>query len=156
MMRLISLLTAMSFLSMMTLSLNAETVVPEAERIAALKQLEAGAPAKTAGVAGLVKLGSVLLEGEIDSPEGQMLRAREIIFDPGAVVALHQHQSRPGVAYIIEGEMTEYRVGTDGKYVILVKKAGEAAFEGNGVVHWWKNETDRQARALVVDIVPEN
>lgn len=77
-----------------------------------------------------------------------MLRARAIVFDPGAVVTLHKHQSRPSVAYIIEGEMTEYRVGRSGKYVVLVKKSGEAAFEGNNVVQWWKNETDRQARAV--------
>ncbi len=44
--------------------------------------------------------------------------------------------------------MTEYRVGRSGKYVVLVKKSGEAAFEGNNVVQWWKNETDRQARAV--------
>lgn len=77
-----------------------------------------------------------------------MLRAREIVFDPAAVVTLHKHQSRPAVANIIEGEVTEYRVGKSGKYVVLVKKSGEAAFEGNNAVHRWKNETDRQASAV--------
>ena len=31
---------------------------------------------------------------------------------------------------------------------------GEAAFEGSGVSHWWRNEGTTPARALVVDIVP--
>ena len=133
----------------------AHSVVPEAERKAALKQLSAGAPTKTSGIAALKKLGTVKLEGEFDTVKGRVLRTREIVFSPGAVVALHEHLGRPGVAYIIEGEMTEYRVGADGRAVTAVKKAGETALEGTGVVHWWKNASDRTARALVVDIVPE-
>ena len=132
----------------------AQTVVPEAERKAALGRLTAGAPKKTSGVAGLKKLGVVPLAGEFDSVEGRVLRTREIAFKPGAVVALHRHKGRPGVAYIIEGEMTEYRVGADGRAVTAVKKAGQTALERTGVVHWWKNTGGKTARALVVDIVP--
>jgi hypothetical protein len=32
-------------------------------------------------------------------------------------------------------------------------RPGHGAGERTGVVHWWKNESDRPARALVVDIV---
>ena len=134
---------------------KAQSVVPEAERKAALEELSAGAPTKTSGIAALKNLGAVNLEGEFESVKGRVLRTREIIFNPGAVVALHKHLGRPGVAYIIEGEMTEYRVGADGRAGTIVKKAGETALEGTGVVHWWKNASDRTARALVVDIVPE-
>ena len=67
---------------------------------------------------------------------------------------VHRHQGWPGVAYIIEGEMTEYRIGADGRATTAVKKAGETALERTGVVHWWKNASGRIARALVVDIVP--
>lgn len=132
----------------------AQTVVPEAERKAALQKLGAGAPKKTSGIAGLKKLGTVPLDGEFDTVAGRVLRTREIVFKPGAVVALHRHLGRPGVAYIIEGEMTEYRVGADGRATTAVKKAGETALEGTGVVHWWKNASGKVARALVVDIVP--
>ena len=132
----------------------AQSVVPEGERKAALERLSAGAPTKTSGIAALKKLGTVKLEGEFDSVKGRVLRTREIVFKPGAVVALHKHLGRPGVAYIIEGEMTEYRVGADGRSNTVVKKAGETALEGTGVVHWWKNASGKTARALVVDIVP--
>ncbi len=132
----------------------APTVVPEAELKAALGRLTAGAPTKTSGVGGLKKLGTVPLDGEFDSVSGRVLRTREIVFKPGAVVALHRHQGRPGVAYIIEGEMTEYRIGADGRATTAVKKAGETALERTGVVHWWKNASGRIARTLVVDIVP--
>ena len=154
-MRHFVLLAAAGCLFLAPFGAMAHTVVPEAERKAALKQLSAGAPTKTSGVAALKKLGTVKLEGEFDTVKGRVLRTREIVFSPGAVVALHEHLGRPGVAYIIEGEMTEYRVGADGRAITAVKKAGETALEGTGVVHWWKNASDKMARALVVDIVPE-
>ncbi len=137
-MRFFVLLAAAGCLFLAPFGAMAHSVVPEAERKAALK-----------------KLGTVKLEGEFDTVKGRVLRTREIVFSPGAVVALHEHLGRPGVAYIIEGEMTEYRVGADGRAVTAVKKAGETALEGTGVVHWWKNASDKTARALVVDIVPE-
>ena len=132
----------------------AESVVPEAERDAALKQLSTGAPTETSGIVALKKLGTVKLDGEFDTVEGRVLRTREIVFEPGAVVALHKHLGRPGVAYIIEGEMTEHRVDASGRASIVVRKAGETALEGTGVVHWWENASDGTARALVVDIIP--
>ena len=153
-MRLSILLAAAAWLLLAPVGGMAESVVPEAERKAALEQLSAGAPTNTSGIAALKKLGTVKLDGEFDSVEGRVLRTREIVFEPGAVVALHKHLGRPGVAYIIEGEMTEYRVGADGRAGTVVKKAGETALEGTGVVHWWKNASGKTARALVVDIVP--
>lgn len=148
-------LAAIGCFLMIPFCVMAQSVVPEVERKAALEQLVSGAPEKTAGIAGLTQLGTVKLEGEFDSPDGRVMRAREIVFEPGAVVAVHMHQGRPGLAYILAGAMTEYRVGADGKFVTVVKQAGEIAFEGTGVVHWWTNATDQLARALVVDIVPE-
>ena len=133
----------------------AQNVVPEAEREAALEQLMAGAPEKSSGIAAVVKLGAVALGGEFDNPAGLVLRVREIVFEPGGAIAMHRHEGRPGVAYIIEGEITEHRVGADGRASTTVKKAGDAALESTGVVHWWKNESGKVVRALVVDIVPE-
>lgn len=128
----------------------AQAVVPEAEKAAAQKMMAEG-PDKTSGIAGVNKLGAAALDGEFDSPAGLVLRAREIIFEPGGVVAVHQHDGRPGVAFIIEGELTEHRAGMDGP---VVRKAGDVAFEQTGVTHWWKNASGKPARALVVDIVP--
>ena len=128
----------------------AQTVVPEAEKKAAQEMMAEG-PDKTSGIAGVNKLGTAALDGEFDSPAGLVLRAREIIFEPGGVVAAHQHDGRPGVAFIIEGELTEHRAGMDGP---VVRKAGDVAFEQTGVTHWWRNDSGKAARALVVDIVP--
>jgi quercetin dioxygenase-like cupin family protein len=76
-----------------------------------------------------------------------------ISLDPGAVVAVHEHRQRPGFAYILEGEVVERR--NDGDGAPVTRKPGDVAVERTGVVHWWKNETDKPAKALIVDVVPE-
>ena len=99
-MRLFMLFAAAGCLLLAPVDVMALSVVPEAEWKAALQQLAAGTPTKTSGIAALKKLGTVELEGEFDSVKGRVLRTREIVFDPGAVVALHKHLRQPGVAYI--------------------------------------------------------
>jgi quercetin dioxygenase-like cupin family protein len=127
----------------------AHDVIPEHEKDAA-QRLMADGPKETRGVESAQEIGSVPLAGEIPGAEGKVLRAREFVLAPGAQIAVHEHQQRPGLAYVLEGEMTEYRNDASGP---IKRGVGAAAFERTGVVHWWKNETDRPARALVVDIV---
>lgn len=124
-------------------------VLGEEKEIA--QQMMAEGPSETSGIKGFFNLGSVSLEGEFDSPAGLVMRVREIIFEPGGIGAVHQHDGRPGVAYITEGEITEYRSGAE---MPLIKKAGDVSFENTGVTHWWVNHGDEQVRVLVVDIVP--
>lgn len=153
-MKALILIATAGALALVSAGAAAQSVVPAAERKAALDKLTAGAPTQSSGIAAVKDLGTVALAGEFGDPAGRVLRTREIVFKPGAAVALHRHQGRPGVAYIIEGEITEYRVGADGRASTSVKKAGDTALERTGVVHWWKNESGKAVRALVVDIVP--
>ena len=132
--------------------LLAANVVPDAERESALKKGFSG-PAENRGVTSVTPVGSVVLGGEFDGMQGRMLRAREIVIAPGGVIAVHEHQQRPGVAYIIEGEIIEHR---NDQQEPLVRRPGDAAFEKTGVVHWWENRSDKPVRALVVDVVPES
>lgn len=126
-------------------------IVPGHERdIAAQKHAEG--PTANKGVKAVAALGSVDLGSEFSGMEGRVLRAREIVIEPGGVVAVHQHDARPGLAYILEGEIVEYRKGSAEP---RVRKPGEVAFENSGVTHWWENKTDTTVRALVVDIVPQ-
>jgi quercetin dioxygenase-like cupin family protein len=108
-------------------------------------------PKKHVGIEKVDVLGTVPLKGEFASPDGMMLRAREVLIAPDGLVAVHQHNGRPGVAYIINGEMTEHRAGAGGP---VVKKAGDTAFEKTGVAHWWKNTGKTIAKLIVVDLVP--
>lgn len=48
---------------------------------------------------------------EVDSVEGRQLRLRVVTVEPGGVVAVHSHKGRPGVAYIVQGTLTETREG---------------------------------------------
>jgi quercetin dioxygenase-like cupin family protein len=144
-MRLPALLLCLAAASAAT----AHDVIPEHEKQAA-QRLMAQGPTRTHGVESTLDLGQVALDGELAGADGKVLRARQFVLAPGAQIAVHEHQRRPGLAYVLEGELTEYRNDASGP---LRRGVGAVAFERSGVVHWWKNETDRPARALVVDIV---
>lgn len=126
-------------------------VVPDNEyATAAGKQLEG--PAETRGVASVEKLGSLALVEEFAGMDGHEFRIREITIEPGGVIAVHEHDSRPGYAYILEGEIIEHR---NDRPEPVTRTAGDVAQERSGVAHWWENRSDAPVRALVIDIVPE-
>ena len=100
---------------------RAQTVVPKAEKEAA-GQAGVEGPSKTTGIKGVRILGTAAPDGEFPNPNGRMLRVRELEVLPDGVVAVHQHDGRPGVACILAGEMTEYRTGEDAP---AVRKPGD-------------------------------
>jgi quercetin dioxygenase-like cupin family protein len=128
---------------------SGNTVVPEKEKQVA-QDLKATGPKENKGIA-VAPLGNVSLEGELPGVTGMILRAREITIEPGGVVAVHQHDGRPGLAYILEGEVYEHRNDETGS---VLRTAGAISFEKTGVTHWWENKSDKKMRAIVVDIVP--
>lgn len=109
-----------------------------------------GAPTAQVGVA-VRRLGGQPLDQDFRALQGRELRLRELTIAPGGSITLHRHDQRPGVAYILEGQMTEWR---GPGFTPRVIGPGEAAFEATGVSHWWRNQGTTPARALVVDIVP--
>ncbi|MDH4273895.1 MAG: cupin domain-containing protein [Gammaproteobacteria bacterium] len=125
-------------------------VVPQAERdLAAQKKVEG--PTQNKGIKSVTVIGGVTLASEFPALEGRQMRVRELVIEPGGVVAVHQHDMRPGMAYILEGEIVEHR---NDHAEPVVRKKGDAAFEKTGVTHWWENKSTLPVRALVVDIVP--
>jgi quercetin dioxygenase-like cupin family protein len=129
---------------------TSKTVVPSQEREIAQK-LAAEGPTETIGIESSKTLGSMSLTGEFEGTDGYMLRVREVTVLPGGQVAVHQHNSRPGAAYILEGVLIENRNDIDGP---IKREAGAVALEKTGTIHWWKNESPAKAKVLVVDIVP--
>ncbi len=128
-----------------------KSVVPSSElRIA--QKLGAEGPTETFGIESSKLLGTMSLSGEFAGTDGHMLRVREVTVLPGGQVAVHQHNSRPGAAYVLEGELVEHRNDSDSP---LTRTAGAVALEKTGTIHWWKNESSTKARVLVVDIVPD-
>lgn len=125
------------------------TVVPDREREIA-RDIGADGPTENRGVEAVNRLGAIMIDGEFPGLEGKELRAREIIIAPGGVIAVHRHDARPGLAYILEGEIVEHRNDAAGP---VTRRAGDVSFEKTGVVHWWENVSDAKVRALIVDIV---
>ena len=105
-------------------------MVPEAERLPCHPAAADGVPTSNAGVTAVHSLGSQPLGGDFS--------------------ALHRHDSRPGVAYLLEGRLTERRGPA---YRPVVLQAGEAAFDTTGVSQLWRNETSAAVWAIVVVIV---
>ena len=125
-------------------------VVPEEERKLAADRGIKG-PTQNQGIKSISVLGTIDLGGEFAAMNGRQLRARELVIEAGGVVAVHQHDARPGMAYILEGEIIEHRSDQSS---FIVHKQGGVAFEKTGVTHWWENKTNLPVRALVVDVVP--
>ena len=125
--------------------------ISEHERGIAQK-LGAEGPTETKGIESAVVKGTIPLVQDFPALAGRMMRAREISLLPGGVVAVHQHESRPGIAYVLEGVLVEHRNDSPDP---IVRRAGDVALEKAGVIHWWENKTTEKARVLVVDIVPE-
>ena len=126
-----------------------QTVTPALEQRPAPRD----APATTTKVS-VESLGSLDLSREFAALQGRMLRTRRIKIAPGGSVAWHQHQQRPGVAYLINGSLIEIR--DDGTGVRAIRRnAGEAVFESTGVLHGWRNVSNQPATAVVIDLVPQ-
>jgi quercetin dioxygenase-like cupin family protein len=122
------------------------TVVPAREHLEPTQ-----GPTHTQGVLAVKRLGAQPLGLDFSALQGKELRLRELTIAPGGSIALHRHDQRPGVAYILQGQMTERRGPGFSPRVI---GPGETAFESTGITHWWRNEGTAPAKALVVDIVP--
>ncbi|WP_165954355.1 cupin domain-containing protein [Seongchinamella unica] len=136
----------------MTTALADGEVVPEHEKVIT-SQLGINGPTDTHGIAASEILGSVGLGDDFPSLQGRSLRARRVTISPGGVVGVHQHDARPGVLYMLEGELVEVRSDIEGA---ISRKKGDTSFEKGGVIHWWRNDSKKVATALVVDIVPDN
>ena len=123
-------------------------IVPDSE----IKQ-KADFPSENNKIKEVKNLGAVALGSDFPALEGRNLRVRRITIAPGGVVAFHEHEKRPGFAYILEGEIVEHR---DSGKTVIKHSPGSISFEETGVNHWWENKGTTDVIALVADIVPEN
>ena len=128
---------------------KSQTVTPAREQRPAPRD----APSITKKV-NVESLGSLDLSREFAALQGRILRTRRITIAPGGSVAWHEHQQRPGVAYLINGSLIEFRDDGSGTRAIQ-RRAGDAVFESTGVLHGWRNDSDQPATAVVIDLVPQ-
>lgn len=109
------------------------------------------APTETTGIIASAVHGVQSLDNEFQDCKGKLLRVREIVVAPGGQLAVHQHQNRPEVAYVLEGQMTEHRTGKPP----TVQIAGTTLFAMQGTEHWLRNNGREPVRALTIDIVEQ-
>jgi quercetin dioxygenase-like cupin family protein len=86
---------------------------------------------------------------EIEGMAGRQLRMRMVTFEPGAVFGpIHDHKDRPGMVYILEGTITDFRDGVAKEY-----GPGVGWPEDRNTNHWLENRGSTPAMEISVDIV---
>ena len=81
--------------------------------------------------------------------EGYVLQLRIITLEPGGQIARHDHTTRPGLVYTLEGSWVEGRPGGEREY-----PAGEkvALVEDAETTHWFYNRNAEPVKVLVCDL----
>jgi quercetin dioxygenase-like cupin family protein len=96
-------------------------------------------------------LASLDLGREIQGLQGRYLRARLVTAEPGGRGAVHSHDDRPAIPYVLRGTLTQCTA--DGKCTEL--REGQAGAAGKGTVHWDENKGTTPLIYLVLDISQE-
>jgi len=80
--------------------------------------------------------------------KGRQLRIRKLDIQPGGIIAIHSHDDRPDVSYLVQGTVTEFRSGGFSE-----SRAGDSLHAaGKGVTHWVENTGSTAAVLIVADI----
>ena len=80
------------------------------------------------------------------------LRTRRLTIPVGGVVPTHEHDDRPSIVYILQGEIIEHSTLCS---VPILHRAGEWTPEfGPGHAHWWENKGTVEVVLTSSDVVP--
>ena len=88
------------------------------------------------------------LTEEIDGVSGRQLRLRVVTIEPGGAVAVHSHNGRPAVAYVVQGVLTEHRDGSE----TIDHYEGQSIIEGKDTTHWAENKGNTPVVVVAVDV----
>ena len=95
-------------------------------------------------------IASIDLAEEALKLNGTKFRLRQLVVQPGGVVAWHSHEERPAIIYIVSGSIVEYASTCA---VPITHRAGDVARETHTTKHWWKNTSKKPAVLLSTDIL---
>lgn len=113
--------------------------------------LSADAPTVNVGLKGKL-LAEMPLAPEFETTGNRHMRMRILTLEKGGVVALHAHDERPSIEYVLAGTTIETRDGVETVY-----KAGDVVSADHTVSHWWRNDGDETVTILAMDIYqPDN
>ncbi|MDO8289480.1 MAG: cupin domain-containing protein [Parvibaculum sp.] len=108
--------------------------------------LSADAPTANVGLKGKL-LAEMPLAPEFETTGNRHMRMRILTLEKGGVVALHAHDARPSIEYVLAGTTIETRDGVETVY-----KAGDVVSADHTVSHWWRNDGDETVTILAMDI----
>jgi quercetin dioxygenase-like cupin family protein len=95
-------------------------------------------------------IASIDLADEAPKLRDHKFRLRQLVVQPGGVVAWHSHEERPAIIYIVSGSIVEYASTCA---VPITHKAGDVARETHTTKHWWKNTSKKPTVLLSTDIL---
>src|SRR5205823_12726172 len=93
--------------------------------------------------------GQLDLGPEIEGMAERQRRMRKVTFEPGGAFGpIHDHKSRPGTVYILQGTVTDHRNGVATDYGLELGWP-----EDSSTTHWLENRGTTPAVEDSVDIV---
>lgn len=104
------------------------------------------APAQLKGMK-VMKASTLDLGPQIEQMRGWRLAMRVFQVEPAGHTPMHSHKNRPGMAYVLQGVVTEHGVGGATEH-----RAGDIWVEDKGTTHWMENNGTEQALVLAIDI----
>jgi len=84
---------------------------------------------------------------QIEGLKGYIARGRQISIPAGGSIPQHEHSKRPGIVYVVSGEIMEYRGKNVRKLV-----AGDSLKEDFTTVHSFKNIGNQTCVLIAFDI----
>lgn len=76
------------------------------------------------------------------------LQGRLVTVDPDGRLGLVEHNTRPGVTYVVSGTLLEHRSDREGP---LARRPGDISLMSEGLWNWWENKSQDKAVLLVVE-----
>ena len=107
-------------------------------------------PTKNLGLFG-IKLG-VISEDSMTKQTGlesYVLKLSVVTMEPGGQIKKHDHSTRPGLVYTLEGSWTEGRPGGENEYPAGSNIAIKEDFETE---HWFYNRTEKPVKFIICDL----
>lgn len=86
---------------------------------------------------------------DVEDAKTHVMRATRITLLPGERTDVMNRKDRPGLFYVVSGNVMEHRSDEES----AVRRTGECAVATNGIVHYWQNTTSEPAVLFVVEFV---
>jgi quercetin dioxygenase-like cupin family protein len=104
------------------------------------------APTEPKGIK-VTKTAVLDLGPQIEEMQGRRLGMRVVMIEPGGHFVMHSHKDRPGMGYVVQGVLTEHRVGGTTEH-----RVGDIMVENKDTTHWIQNNGTEPVLLLAVDI----